>query len=273
MLEGLFSVFRARLTVSALLALAVPAIALAATPGQSQASAAPATTSPLSRVVMDGSSPNWAGYVAYGTKFRYVQATFEVPRLNCHQTPGTGIPAMASAWVGLDGAGSRTVEQDGILGECSHGAASYYAWWETYPKAPVSPSWHISVGDIISASVWYDSAVGKYRLDLADQTKGESFSDWERCGTSSCSDASAEVITESPGESWSPSYYPLADWGTSSYWNVSITDAAGQRGGYDSRAWHTTGVDMYGREHLLKTVTGGLSAGGTEFHTYWERKI
>src|SRR5271170_7873186 len=118
MLEGLFSMLRARVTVSALLALAVPAIALAATPGQ--ASAAPAPAGPLSKVVMDGSSPNWAGYVAYGTKFRYVQATFEVPRLNCHQTPGTGIPAMASAWVGLDGAGSRTVEQDGVLGECSH---------------------------------------------------------------------------------------------------------------------------------------------------------
>jgi hypothetical protein len=243
----------------------VPAIALSALAGQ--ASAAPG---PAAKVAMGGASPNWAGYVAYGNTFRYVSATFEVPRLNCQKTPGTGDPALASAWVGLDGAGTRTVEQDGVLGQCLHGVASYYAWWETYPKAPVYPWWHVNPGDIIDASVWYDAPLGKYRLDLTDTTTGRSFSDWERCGASSCKNASAEVVTESPGAA--KGYYPLADWGTSTYWNVSVIDTAKQHGSFYSGNWHETSVRMYGRGNDTKTSTGGLSRGGTSFQTYWENK-
>jgi hypothetical protein len=258
-------VFRARVARSALLALTVPALALSVTAGQASAASGPAA-----KVTMGGSSPNWAGYVAYGTKFRYVTATFTVPRLDCQKTPGTGAPSMASDWVGLDGAGSRTVEQDGVLGQCLHGVASYYAWWETYPKAPVYPSWNVRPGDVITASVWYDAAYGKYQLVLTDKTSGRSFSDWERCGASSCDNVSAEVITESPGAS--KGYYALADWGTSTFRDVSITDAAVQRGDFYSGHWQYTSVTMHGRGDDTKAWTGGLYSGGAAFQTHWENK-
>lgn len=262
--------FRARI---ALLALAVPAVALSVTAGQANAAAPiPAIAHPVTNITMGGASPNWAGYVAYGRKFRYVTATFEVPRLDCARTPGYGLPAVAAAWVGLDGDGTRTVEQDGIMGQCLHGAASYYAWWEMYPKAPVYAGWRLRPGDIIDASVWYDAPAGKYRLDLTDRTSGASFSNWERCGASSCANATAEVITESPGKSGSSGYYPLADWGTSSYWDISITDGVGQRGGFDSGHWTSTSVRMVGTNGDTKTATGGLSSSGTTFRTYWENR-
>src|SRR5258708_24896260 len=55
-------------------------------------------------------SSNWSGYVATGTwsgaQFRYVQATFTVPSLNCAAVAGTAAaPATVAAWVGLARAG------------------------------------------------------------------------------------------------------------------------------------------------------------------------
>src|SRR5258708_2724974 len=85
-------------------------------------------------------SSNWSGYVATGTwsgaQFRYVQATFTVPSLNCAAAPGTSAsPATVADWLGIDGVGynfgaSSTVEQDGIVGQCVSGTAQYAAWWE-----------------------------------------------------------------------------------------------------------------------------------------------
>ena len=260
-----------------LLSLALPAVALLVTTGQANAAApsptapTPMASGPVANVTMGDSSPNWAGWVAYGTKFRYVQATFKVPKLDCRKTPG---PAVASEWVGLDGAGTHTVEQDGIAAECAHGAASYYAWWETFPKAPVYPRWRVGAGDTINTSVWYDSAARKYRFDLKDQSNGQEFSDWEKCGTSSCRDSSAEVITESPGESASGSkYYPFADCGTSSFWGISITDAGGKRGGFEYWDWSSGPVTMVGESGHEKAATGGLGAGGTAFKTYWKQAV
>ena len=61
-------------------------------------------------------SQNWGGYVAqqHGVKFRYVRATFFVPYVDCASTPSS----FSGHWVGLDGAGNATVEQDGILAAC-----------------------------------------------------------------------------------------------------------------------------------------------------------
>lgn len=220
-------------------------------------------------------SQNWAGYVASGTTFRFVQATFTVPRLNCAKTPGTAkVPAMFGDWVGLDGlagSGKTTVEQDGISGQCVRGKPSYGAWWETYPKAPVYPRMVISPGNVIDVSVYYDSGTRQYRLALSDQANGEGFSTWRRCGGSSCRDASAEVITESPSVAVSSDkLYPFADCGTSTFRNIQVTDAAGQRGGFASSHWQNTELVMADTANRVKATTSGL-ARGTAFKTYWQR--
>ena len=219
--------------------------------------------------------PNWAGYVASGAHFRYVQARFIVPRVSCRKTPGTTrTPAMAADWVGLDGFNQTrfSVEQDGISAQCVNGVPSYGAWWEMYPRAPLYPGVTVRPGDQILASVWYNPKLHKYRLNLADLTDGEGFSQYERCGMSSCQNVSAEVITESPALSTASNakYYPLADLGTSTFWNIKITDRSGQRGSFTAGFWQDARLVMIDNGNRVKATTSGLAAGGTAFRTYWE---
>jgi hypothetical protein len=277
-------------TAPAAPAAAVPAAAVSAATAPAAAPAAPAAAvsagtpaaapavavSPARHGTrMASYGPNWAGYVATGTRFRYVTATFTVPRADCAKTPGTTkTPAIAADWVGLDGLGGEksTVEQDGVTVQCVNGVASYFSWWEMYPKTPVYPGVTVYPGDVIEASVWYNAAVRKYRLYLADLTEGTSFTYLERCGASTCRDDSAEVITESPAESVrdTTKLWPFADFGTSTFWRISITDAVGQRGGFDSSLWQSTQLVMVDSSNHVKATTSGLAVGGTAFTTYWK---
>ena len=79
-----------------------------------------------------------------------------MPFLNCAVSPGGTTPTASSAWVGLDGFTSNTVEQDGIEADCSSGSASYFAWREAFPP-PSSRSFKINPGDSITASSAYSS--------------------------------------------------------------------------------------------------------------------
>ncbi len=219
-------------------------------------------------------SQNWAGYVASGNRFRFVQATFAVPALNCRKTPGTGkTPAMVGIWVGLDGlrGGVVTVEQDGIAAQCVRGAASYAAWWEMFPKGPVYSGIVVRPGDVVAASVYYSSASRQDRLTLTDLTNGEGFSTWRRCGASSCRNGSAEVITESPSVAVNSNrLFPLAAFGAISFSRIQVTGAAGQRGGFGSSRWQDTELVMADTAGHVKAATSALSH-GTAFRTRWER--
>src|ERR1700684_3587308 len=57
-------------------------------------------------------SLNWAGYAGNraGTTFRYVEAAFQVPYLDC----ATATKSYSSHWVGLDGLGAAPGEQGGL---------------------------------------------------------------------------------------------------------------------------------------------------------------
>jgi hypothetical protein len=217
-------------------------------------------------------SPNWGGYVATGTKFRYVRATFTVPRLDCAKTPGTSKdPALVGEWAGLD---SVSVEQAGISGQCTDGHEQYAAWYEMYPKSPVYPEMSVSQGDAIQASVWYVASKHEYQLVVSDLSNGQGFTKWERCGARSCANSSAEVITESPGKSVAAkgAYYPLADCGTTRFTGISITDAAGQRGTFTSGNWQSTMFVMQDNSGRVKAAISGLTGNGGAFNTYWERE-
>jgi hypothetical protein len=219
--------------------------------------------------------PNWAGFVTSGTNFRYIQATWLVPRVNCRKTPGTTrLPALGADWVGIDGFNQNnpTVEQDGITAQCVDGVPSYLVWYEMFPKPPVNMAVNINPGDEIVADVFYDHVKHKYRLDLRDVNNGERFSVSQRCPNRHCQNVSAEVITESPAESASTNtkYYPLADIGTSTFWHIIVTDMAGHKSGLDSGAWNTTRLVMTGGGGRIKASTSNLGSGGRAFRTYWE---
>jgi hypothetical protein len=227
-------------------------------------------------------SSNWSGYVATGTwsgaQFRYVQATFTVPSLNCAAAPGTtAAPATVGAWVGIDGVGynfnnSNTVEQDGIVGQCVSGTAQYAAWWENYPNAPTYPNLTINAGDAVQADVYYNpartAAQGQYNFTLTDVTTGQSFNTpWEKCGASSCLNSSAEVITEAP--TGTAGILPLADYGIANYENIAMTDKAGQRAGITSSNWKSTNVVQENSSHTILSAPGPLF-GGQAFSTFWK---
>ena len=227
-------------------------------------------------------SSNWAGYVSSGSwngaGFRYVQATFNVPSVNCsNSTAGdTTYPDTFDDWVGLDGVGynfsaSSSVEQIGIYGQCQNGAPVYGAWWETYPNPETPISFQVSAGDAITASVYWDStrtaAQGQYDLVLTDVTTGQTFNQYEACAATTCANSSAEVITEAPAIGTAT--LPLADYGISNYANVAVTDRAGQRASFTSSNWVNTEVEQFDSTGSTVVSAPGPLFGGQAFSSYW----
>jgi hypothetical protein len=151
-------------------------------------------------------SSNWSGYVAHGGTYSRVSASWTEPTGTC--TTGH---RYSSFWVGLDGYGSRTVEQTGSEVDCAGGTPKYYSWYEMYPAYPVNFASPVRPGDRFTGSVTYHGA-GAYTLVLKDLTQGWSHSVHK--SLLSGKNASAEVIAEAPCCTASGGILPLADFGT-----------------------------------------------------------
>jgi hypothetical protein len=118
-----------------------------------------ATTSAATLTVgADQASGNWSGYAATGASFSGVSGSWTVPVANC----ASGATTYSSQWVGIDGDGDGTVEQDGTESDCSAGVPTYYAWWEMYGDNTVNSgnanellpaAYPVSPGDTITAMV------------------------------------------------------------------------------------------------------------------------
>lgn len=159
----------------------------------------PAPSGPYAGVVHSGAvrprhatSANWAGWVTTGGVYRSVQATWRQPRVRC--VPG--VKTYSSFWVGLDGAGSNTVEQIGTEADCdAYGRAHHKVWYELYPKPPVYLKATIAPGDLVRASVAYRGSA-TYTLVLRNVSRN-----WTQTRTATLPggrNASAEVIAEAP---------------------------------------------------------------------------
>lgn len=210
-------------------------------------------------------SNNWGGYAAarHGTKFRFIQATFFVPYINCMNTPDS----FSGHWVGLDGFSSASVEQDGILAECNGKAPEYSAWYEMFPLAPVYKSVTVHPGDSIVASVYFNSGTSKYTLSLSDTTNGQSFTVNKSCPAHvSCSRSSAEAISEAPSNG--SSILPLTDFGAESYSSIRVTDRAGQRGGLRAANWDTFAITTENPSAVVLDQPTQISRGNA-FGMYW----
>jgi hypothetical protein len=152
----------------------------------------------VSRIVRPGASPrggtentvlasdNWSGYVATGTTYTSVTATWVQPAVSCTSN------GIVGTWVGLDGDGDGTLEQTGTDVNCATGSPQYSAWWEFYPDPSVTYAEPVYPGDTLVASVTYLGS-DKYSLKLADITR-----DWSENTPLSAvaNNASAEIITE-----------------------------------------------------------------------------
>jgi peptidase A4-like protein len=210
-------------------------------------------------------SSNWGGYVAErpGTEFRYVQATFFVPFLDCAGTPGS----FSAHWVGLDGLTDATVEQDGILAACQGTTPVYAAWYEMFPRDPVYPHITIGPGHSIVASVYYSRVSRKFTLRLADTTNGEHFSVTRACPPGpACLRSSAEAISEAPGSGGT--ILPLSDFRAESYSGIKMTSRSGRRGGVRSPWWNTITMTTVGQGGAVLDQPTSVYR-GTTFGMYW----
>jgi len=140
------------------------------------------------------SSRNWGGYVVPGTggQFRSAEASFVVPPVTCSAAENSA----SSFWAGIDGWGTQTVEQDGVLDICSDGTPMYRAWYETYPQpAVVLDAVVIHPGDSVVSSVSYRGDLS-YWLQVADGTTGQR--DSVVVSAPGATNSSAECIAEDP---------------------------------------------------------------------------
>lgn len=259
----------ARAAVAAVTAAAGLAVTLVGVlPGQAAASGR------VSPAVSSVNSLNSAGYAVSRahTRFRFVQATFFVPYLNCSVTK-TGY---SSDWVGLGGfvGTSQSVEQDGVRANCSGGHASYRAWYAMYPRGVTTKGVEIRGGDSVTASVFYDAATAVFTLTVANNTTGGHFTVQTTCQhKNACPRASAEVISSAP-TTGTPGHLTvrlLADYGAVSFTSIAITDRSGTRGGLRSAHWTATRIVQTEKASPFRVIARPTSIGAGTFDNYWSR--
>jgi len=214
-------------------------------------------------------SNNWSGYadVACSTcAIRYVATSFTVPSVNCAKSPDG---SFAGIFAGLDGITSRTVEQVGVEAGCSGGTASYAAFYEMFPNAPVAFS-GISPGDAISMGVYFNSATHHWQLALTDVTTGGTIATAQACPSgSACRNSSAEVIAEAPSSSPS-TILPLVDFGQLNHVAIAVTSLNGTRGAMTSNGlWTTDSITMVSSAGKTLAQPGPVY-GGQAFQDTWK---
>jgi hypothetical protein len=213
---------------------------------------AASTASAASADVQQASSENWSGYVAGGsssssaTRFKSVSGSWVAPTAKCTSSAGGGSGATYSAfWVGLGGAGqTQGLEQAGTETNCStSGQASYYAWYELVPAAPVRINVAVHAGDHISTRVTVEGTA--VDVSVSNQTTGESFS--KQLTMSNPDVSSAEWIAEAPSScdgSDSCTPLPLTNFGTVNFTSASATTTDGHGGSISDSAWSTAAVSL-----------------------------
>jgi hypothetical protein len=210
----------------------------------------------------DVSSTNWSGYADLDESFTQVSGTWSEPTVTCS---GLGLTEqLAAFWVGIDGYGSDSVEQDGTLAECYLGSIYHYTWWEMYPTNDIQVVGEsVSPGDSITASVVRSG--DSYTLNVTDSTHtANSFSTTQSC--SDCANATAEWIAEAPSSTFGVE--PLADfhsW-TASGAAVGTTAGSGVISSYPND--NITMIDSLSRD---KATTSPLNGSGNGFTVTWVR--
>jgi len=201
--------------------------------------------------ISHSTSSNWSGYSAINGRYTSVSASWKQPVASC-----TSQTTYSSFWVGLDGDGSSTVEQTGTSADCSGGSPRYYAWYEMYPKFPVSLSLAVRPGDSMSGSVTTDGS-GRFTLTIRNATTGASFTTTQTLKRARL--ASAEVIAEAPSSSGG--VLPLTNFGTVGFSGATVN---GQAIG----TFSPDRIDMVSGG-VTKATTSALS-GGTAFSVTWK---
>jgi hypothetical protein len=221
------------------------------------------TRSHGSNAVTQGQSFNWSGYADTSTTaqaFTKVSGAWTTPAVTC-----SAEDQISSHWVGLDGATTGTVEQDGTISWCFEGTPTYFTWYEMYPAGTIEVGTTLAPGDKITASVTRVNT--KYTLKLTDATHtANSFTKTATCALATCLDESAEWIAER--SSFSIGIAPLANYGT---WK--LTNGAETAGGTAGTIGSFATVDeltMIDATESYNLSTPSALTGGKSFTATWD---
>ncbi len=199
---------------------------------------APARADTLTAAADAAPSSNWAGYAATGTRFSKVSGTWTQPKANCGSGEGD-----AAFWVGLGGATqtSQALEQVGTEAACTRTSASYAAWYELVPAAPVELGLTVHPGDTISANVQVKGK--RVSIWMKNRTTGRSIT--KKLTMSAPDTTSAEWIAEAPSAcaSGGCQTVPLTDFGTVTFKSATAT-AKGLTGPIDDQHWTATPMQL-----------------------------
>lgn len=204
-------------------------------------------------------STNWAGYAVTGAagSVSQVEGSWVIPSVTCPKKGST----YAALWAGIDGYGSDTVEQTGILIQCSNGKATYSAWYEFYPAASyILTGFTISKGQKISVKVSYSTTTGLFTTTITNENTQQSYS--TSAAVSGAKRSSAEWITERPEvcstttcELTTLSNFGTADYGYD-YTSVSNTN-------YATVGSQTGQISSFSSEVAISMVSSSSSKAST----------
>jgi len=214
----------------------------------------------------NGTSSNWSGYAAQtnlsnpaNDAVSDVQGSWVVPAVTCTKNNNT----YSSAWVGIDGYSSNSVEQIGTEHDCSKGSPRYYAWYEMYPAPSILISGRpVMAGDSMTARVQYIGA-NQYLLTLINNTRVWTFTTTQ---TATAQRQSAEWIMEAPSIG---SVLPLVNFGTINFTGSQAT-INGHVGVINDTTWQNDRIDMVSRSGI-KASTSTLNGSGDGFSVTWLR--
>ncbi|HYS39877.1 MAG TPA: G1 family glutamic endopeptidase, partial [Pseudonocardiaceae bacterium] len=224
-----------------------------------------------------GDSFDWDGYTVLNssgtntTSFNRVSAQWTQPTITCD--PSNPNIEWGSFWVGLDGWLSSSVEQAGTEAYCVNGVPGYYVWWEMYPYNLIQHAFRISPGDVIQASITYNTSTSEFEILVKDVTSNQTLTQNMACqsGQANCARSSAEVISEpvGGGNDRDGMYY-LPNYGTTTFTNVSVTDVNGHTGSLNDPTWNSVAITEVSSAGVTKQTVGPLSTDGTSFTTTWQ---
>jgi hypothetical protein len=206
---------------------------------------------------------NWSGYADTATTaqtFTKVSGAWTTPSVTC-----SAEDQITSNWVGLDGFNNSTVEQLGTFSWCYQAKPVYFTWYEMYPKGTTEVGKTLKPGDKIAASVTRTGT--SYALKLTDSTtSGNNISVTKTCALATCTDTSAEWVSERP--SFSTGIVPQAHYNA-----FKITSGAQTSSGKPGTIASGPGVNavtMVDSEDVYNLNTVSSLTGGNSFSTTWK---
>ncbi|VVB84316.1 Peptidase A4 family protein [uncultured archaeon] len=213
-------------------------------------------------------STNWGGYAVTSSGVTDVKGSWIVPPATC-----SGGSQYSSFWVGIDGFNSNTVEQTGTDSDCFNGVATYYAWYEFYPKFSVTiKSMTVKPGDYMSGEVTY-IGTNKFKVTITDINTSATFSTTGK--VNSAQRNSAEWIAEAPSSI--SGILPLANFGTVNYGknftgisNTNYATINTVTGNINSFGSNVQEITMVSSPTVIKAQPSALTSDGTgSFSVRW----